>query len=346
MNELEYMKITNGIDERFVAEYEMNRTDTKIKARRISRKVIIPVFAAAVIAVTSITGAVFAGAESKRESEIISEYSLRMASRLKPVGKSDTDKGIRMKVISADINEETEELEVFLSLKNVRGNKISEMTYDLGMIVDSDYMGSSCHEELLEYDEENGTAYFLYTESIDNINMLRSNKIPLVLYDLVCGQKHMAEELEIDVDKLGTDLESEPFKNEANNAGLPGMYEDVDRETPLLCNFSEPIFSEGSVQITAMGYAEDRKFHVKARCDEENGDCGSVELLDENGDPTVDYIDYDTISYTSCSDGSSYDETIFDITPEELAGCKLGIWYHYGGERVSGKWSVKIDLRE
>ncbi|MBQ8974629.1 MAG: DUF4179 domain-containing protein, partial [Oscillospiraceae bacterium] len=172
--------------------------ERKGSARRFRFKPVVA--AAAVIAVlVGLTPVMAANNESVNDALYMVAPTL--AQNLKPVNMSCEDNGIRMEVISCDIEGDT--ANVLISLTDLEGDRVDATTdlYDSYTIRTPRGMIGHC--ERVSYDGQSGTCTFLTTlESMDGKDLVTGGKVTFSVREFLSGGRRLENvsvPLELDV---------------------------------------------------------------------------------------------------------------------------------------------------
>lgn len=129
-------------------------------------------------------------------------------------------------------------------------------------------------------------------------------------------------------------------------------YTILDEGADLLAPQEEVLEVAENYVVSAIGWL-DGKLHIqdcasgrKSRIDDGwffTGTFGRMFPTRADGTRIEPELSYD---FYSEDDLSVYTERVYDISPEELAGCTLAGEYRYGGEYISGDWCVDFSLED
>lgn len=259
------------------------------------------------------------------------------AQALKPVNLSCEDQGIRMEVISAAIYEN--EAVIVLSLQDLTDNRIDETTdlfdsYRINRPFDSE---ASC--SFVSFDEETGKATFLVHISQWNHKKIEGDKITFSFTEFLSQKKTFDEKLSgLDLSRAATaEITQKP---EAVRGG--GGMGPVDYETECLVPIDGGILSPvDGVTITNVGFIDD-KLHIQIYFDDIRSydNHGYIDLRDEAGNQA----EYDTISFWDDEKVGSYDEIVYDFSPEDVENYQAYGYFVTCKNRTRGNWQVTFPL--
>lgn len=278
---------------------------------------------------------------------------------LKPVNVSCISEGIEMKVISANVA--GSEAYIYISMQDLEGNRIDDSfdLYDSYSISRSFDGYGTC--EKVDFDKETGIITFLVTVGSNNGKNIKNGKITFSVKESLGGKITFNSYIdEIDLKKfvLSSETKQITSRRGAGYDGTEEMKKFVDNLESLVPKgkLASPF---PGVTITAIGYV-DGKLHIQLLYENiGETDChGSVRLVnkegkkirsfcsvsfwDENGNAEIqknlfgkEYIQY----------FDSYDEQVFEISPEELKNCRLFGEFSSHTEYIEGNWSVTFDIK-
>ena len=349
MNGDKIMNAIGMIDEELVAEAKnpvKKRFGTKNVLALVAALIIIFAFAVTSNAVKPFIRNLFK--DTKQFVEI-----------LKPVNVSCISEGIKMEVVSANVA--GNEAYIYISMQDLEGDRISSSfdLYDSYNISGSFDSYGRC--EKVNFDKETGIITFLITVGRNDGKNIKDGKITFSVKESLGGKINFNNYIdEIDLKKF--ELSSETKKiTSRRGAGYDGTEEMkifVDNLESLVPQgeFASPI---PGVTVTAIGYV-DGKLHIQSLYENiGETDChGSVHLANEKSEKirsfsSVSFWDEDgdaeiqkTIfgkEYIQYYD--SYEEQVFEISPEELKNCRLFGEFSSHTEYIEGNWSVTFDIK-
>ena len=252
---------------------------------------------------------------------------------LKPVNVSCISEGIEMKVISANVA--GSEAYIYISMQDLEGNRIDDSfdLYDSYSISRSFDGYGTC--EKVDFDKETGIITFLVTVGSNNGKNIKNGKITFSVKESLGGKITFNSYIdEIDLKKFVDNLESLVPKGKLASP-FPGVtitaigYVDGKLHIQLLYENIGETDCHGSVRLVNK---EGKK--IRSFC--------SVSFWDENGNAEIqknlfgkEYIQY----------FDSYDEQVFEISPEELKNCRLFGEFSSHTEYIEGNWSVTFDIK-
>ncbi|MCD8088771.1 MAG: hypothetical protein LUE22_09385 [Oscillospiraceae bacterium] len=269
---------------------------------------------------------------------LLYHVSPEAAQLFQPVRLSDEYDGIRLEVVSAQIQGDT--AMVYVTLQDLTGNRVDETTdlfdsYDLNTPFDC---AGCC--ELVGYDEETKTASFLITMTNLAGEAMEGDKVTFSLRRFL-SRKTAYEDMEIPV-TLSDVSEAESTKEITDHSGWGLDYEEgavtVLCADALTADFPVTGFQSG------LGFVEG-KLHIQLAVGNalEYDNHGYFYLVDGAGN-----IIQPEASYAFFEEGDSgredYYEFVFSVSPEELADCRLYGSFWTSGLLTEGRWKVTFSL--
>ena len=296
---------------------------------------------AAVILCMLLTVPVLAFAGVDRAYEVLYSISPAIAQTLKPVQMSCEDNGIRMEVISANV--QGDRADIYISMQDLTGDRIDGTTdlfdsYHINRPFDS---SATC--QLVSYDTEQKVATFLINITQWDKKDISGDKITFSVREFLSG-KQTFEGL---LSQLDLTLATQP-PNTQTNVDIRGWSQPdgarIDVESiPVLTGQNDLLFSPiPGVQVTAIGYI-DGKFHIQTHYDSilETDNHGYVYLQNTDGEMLHSSA---SISFWDEAHSGSYDEEIFDIPAEELSRYQVYGKFWAGAKLTKGSWQVTFPL--
>lgn len=297
-----------------------------------------PVILAAVLLCMALAVSGLAAADVGPAYELLYAVSPNLAQRLKPVRLSCVDNGIEMEVISAEIDGDT--ARIFVGLRDLEGDRVDATcdlydSYDINL--PAEMMVGTC--AFASFDEETQTALFLVELSCGDGKQIRGDKITFSVREFLTGREEYLGEVDV------------PLENIAQN---PEMTKDfIVRGYGQLENgdhgFDEVMVSDGEilrptehVAITAMGRVDGMlRIQVYYENMSETDNHGNLFFVDERGS---EIHPKHSVSFWAEDYSSSFDEYVFDISPEELRHCTLSGYFSTALELHKGDWEVTFPL--
>lgn len=275
---------------------------------------------------------------------IMYEIAPSIAQKLKPVNISCEDKGIKLKVISADIKEDT--AYIYISVKDTEGDRIDKTvdlfdSYRINIPFDS-----SSHCQYIDFDEETRTGFFLIEISrMDgkNIEKYKDRKITFSFDTLLLNKKvesKVLSEINLgDTKKVTETVEKEDFYYDEKDDCF------YDKIIKCLPPSEERLFEieKDCAYVTGIGYTE---AGLNIRIQYENtgkyDNHGFIHLVGENGGE-IHCIDATTYRAGEYDNDMVY-EYIFPVSYEELSEYKISGEFVTCNTDLKGDWEVTFRL--
>ncbi|MGM9662692.1 MAG: hypothetical protein ACI3WR_06320 [Oscillospiraceae bacterium] len=293
------------------------------------------VLAAALAACLLLAVPALAAADVQPAYEFLYAFSPELAQKLKPVRLSCEDNGVRMEVVSAAIDGDT--AEILLSLRDLTGDRVDETTdlFDSYSIHRPFSSSATCRLE--RYDQDTRTAYFLIHLTQWDGREIGGKKITFSFSRFLSKKQNFSGPIpEVD---LSTAAPAAEAQTKVDLRGWSGSAA-CDR---FLLPGSGPDYSPvPGVTITALGYI-DGKLHVQAYYEDilETDNHGTLWLRAENG---AEYSCEASGSFWDEEQRGSYEEYVFSVPAEDLAGCTLWGDLTVCGSLTEGNWQVTFPL--
>lgn len=279
-----------------------------------------------------------------------------MAQFFMPIHLSDEKDGIRMEVESVYIHSNT--AEVYITLQDLTGDRIDESidlndSYDIHVPCKCQLSGC----ELIGYDKQSKTArFYIRIDAYEGTIPEDSRETALTLSDMkelkitvsignFFSHKKRYNDIEIPIDLMTAEKSPKTQTVALNGWSTWDYYEDAPTSMEVLIP-SEPRneFPIKEVNLTGIGYI-DNKLHVQIESNREanlfNGQA-FFELVKEDGTKVKPK---NTCGYYGDS-GLRYDESIFDIPPEEIGNYKLTGTFVILGEQTVGNWRITFPIAQ
>lgn len=260
-----------------------------------------------------------------------------VAQAFKPVQKSCEDNGVRMEVISANI--EGDKASFYISMQ---GDEIDE-TVDLN---DSYHINcpfdSVGHVSFSEFDTDTNTAYFMVNVETMNGEKIPKGKITFSIRELIFD-KHKFEGA-IDGINLSEVPKNPPTMKNINCRGYSAK-DDIDvNEYSYIVSNAEPLTVPiDGVSVTGIGYI-DGKLHIQTYYEDilKTDNHGYVYLMDESGNCLGEKCV--NISFWDDDRKGSYDEQVFDIDYSDLENYLPYGKFWTSNSYKSGDWEVTFKM--
>ena len=269
--------------------------------------------------------------------QIFYNISPTVAQALKPVKLSCEDQGIRMEVISAAIYEN--EALIYISLQDLTDNRIDVTTdlfdsYRINRPFDS---VASC--SFVSFDEEAGTAAFLIHISQMNHEKIKGDKITFSFSEFLSNKNKFDAKLsDLDLSKITTAEETQRPESIRGGGGMMNVDYGTDCLVPIEGGILSPV---DGVTITNAGFI-DNKLHIQIYFEDilTYDNHGYIDLRDEAGNSAGNY----SISFWDDEKSGSYDELVYDISPEDIESYQAYGYFVTCKNRTKGNWQVTFPL--
>lgn len=305
--------------------------------RKRSRRWIALAVAACLLLIFTVPA--MAAADNDTAYDILYAVSPAIAQGLKPVHAVCENRGIRMEVVSALISGDS--AEVLLTLTDTTDARIDETTdlFDSYCIhTPFDCVGTCT---ALGYDNETKTAAFLVSLTQTDSEPIPGDKVTFSVDTLLYGKEY--HDFSLDGIDLSALPENPPLRERYTLRGMP--------ESASAGGFSllEPQEYQGfsltdGCRVAAYGLVDGR-LHVQVLYENilETDNHGFVYLTGVEGEQI--YAET-SVSFWSDIDRDSYEEYIFDVSPELLPQYRLSweVWTCRGA--MHGNWQVTVPLAE
>ena len=260
-----------------------------------------------------------------------------VAQTFKPVKLSCEDQGIRMEVISAAIYEN--EAVIYISLQDLTGNRIDETTdlFDSYRINRPFASVASCI--FISFDEETKTATFLIHISQWNNEKIEGDKITFAFSEFLSQKNKFDEKLSgLDLNKITTAEETQKPASVRGGGGMIPVDYETDCLVPLDGGMLSPV---DGVTVTNAGFIDNR-LHIQIYFEDilTYDNHGYIDLRDEAGNSVENY----SISFWDDEKVGSYDEIVYDISPENIESYRAYGYFVICTNRTKGNWQVTFPL--
>ena len=311
----------------------------KSKKKSFRKSIIIAV---AIILCITITVPVLA-ATVNPIYELVYQISPGLAQMLKPVQMSCENNGIKMEVVSAAVYEN--EAAIYISLEDKTDQNRIDGTTDLfdSYHINLDFDSSaSCRR--VSFDEETGVATFLINISQWNDQKIVGSKITFYFTEFLSHKNKFEGEItDIDLSKVTEATRTHTPEYFRGGSGKYVNYEDYNKVKclfPIDGGIASPV---DGVTVTNMGFIDD-KLHIQVYYEDilNFDNHGYITLYDKNGNK-AEYFD---VSFFDDEEIGSYDEIIYDITPDEVNNYTAFGKFVTCRNKTEGFWQVTFPMED
>ena len=272
---------------------------------------------------------------------MVYRVSPSLAQMLKPVQLSCEDNGIKMEVLSAAVYEN--EAAIYISLQDLTDqNRIDDTTdlfdsYHINRAFDS---SASCSR--VSFDEETGIATFLINISQWNDQEIGGDKITFYFTEFLSNKSKFEGELtELDLNSV-----TEVKETQLPESFRGGGGEELDYESRFDLKYLAPVYGGllspvDGVTVTNVGFV-DGKLHIQLYFENilSYDNHGSIRMYDKDGNQAESFH----FSFWDDKKVGSYEEIIYDISPEDIENYKAFGYFVTCKNLTKGHWQVTFPL--
>jgi hypothetical protein len=307
------------------------------KHRKFSIKRMIALVATLVLCF-AIAIPVLAAADVDLAYDILYAVSPQTAQGLKPVRMACEDNGIRMEVIAADFRDN--KAQILISMQDLAGDRIDETT-DLfdSYTINQPFPGNATCE-LVGFNDETTTSEFMIHITNAEDKDIVGKKITFKIDKFLSDKKEFHDVLPL------INLSDVPLSPQTQtNVRIRGLSNEAEalKEDPFLVPDPEKSFSPvNGVTITATGFINQR-LHIQAYYENilETDNHGYLELMDAEGN-MIRCLG--SMSFWDSEKKGSYEEYIFDVSPDEISEYKAYGNFWTCDTLVTGDWQVTFPI--
>lgn len=272
-------------------------------------------------------------------------YSLfpSIAQKLKPVQMSCEDNGIKLEVISANVTDT--EAQVYVSLQDLQGDRVDATTdlFDSYNIRRPFDCVATC--SMVRFDNETKIATFLIDMEWLNARNVSGSKVTFTLDEFLSHKQKYEGYLEgIDLSQIGNATDTITGVSIRGVSYMDENQQQLSEESLYLKPLDSGVVNSpvDGVQITGIGYING-KLHIQTYysniMDYDNH--GWISIVDENGNKNYGE---QSVAFWDDDEAGSYEEEIFDISPEKLANSRLYCYFVTTDTITRGDWEVTFEL--
>ncbi|MBQ8001070.1 MAG: hypothetical protein IJ298_07735 [Ruminococcus sp.] len=326
------------INEEYVEE-ACNPTPKLIRKKSVFKLALVAVIALLCISLIVPTFAVVV----REPDKLLYAMFPSIAQKLKPVQMSCVDNGIKLEVISANVTDT--EAQVYVSLQDLQGDRVDDTTdlfdsYNIRRPFDSN---ATC--SMVSFDSETKTATFLIDIEWYNTRNVLGSKVTFSLDEFLSHKQEYEGYLEgIDLSQVGNATDTITDVSIRGGSYIDENQVLLDENSKYLKPLQSGIVESpvDGVQITGMGYING-KLHIQTYYNNilDYDNHGFVSIVDKYGNK--DYGEQ-SIAFWDEDKVGSYEEGVFDISPEELADSRLYCYFVTTDTVTRGNWEVTFEL--
>lgn len=259
----------------------------------------------------------------------------------RPVQMSCEDQRLRLEV--QGIRLDNQQAEIYVTLQDLTGDRLDE-SIDLFDSYGLDTPGgSSAYCQMTSYDATSRTAtFYIFYESDAPI---RSDKLTFSLRRLLTKKKTTTNTLDIKLAPLSSDPETHLPGNRIRGWGGDGTADaQTIRATPLLVSGESTASLAPGVSLTGAAFV-DGKLHVQMLYADilRTDNHGFLWLEDAQGNRLESAA---SISWWADNKTDSYEEYIFNLTPEQAQGWTLQGEFITCQALIEGDWAITFPITD
>ena len=283
-----------------------------------------------------------AAADNSFAYELLYSVSPAFAQKLKPVRETCEANGIKMEVVAANLEGDT--VNILLTMQDLTGNRITASSdlmdsYSIHTPYDQT---AGCHLEV--FDSETGTALWAITIDQEESKLKPGDKITFSVSEILSKKEHT--EMALDSIIISDIREATEFAKDPLIRGCAGYYDEKDIEsTPWLLPEKTAYQLCDGVTLTGTGLV-DGKLHIQVKYDDIlNTDNHGYAYLKNSSGEIINY-NY-SVAFWADNKADSYEEYVFDIDYDELAGCEvMGEFWTCNNAPIQGSWQVTFPISQ
>lgn len=346
---MDFHKQYRGMNENITpSDTLVQQTIAKMESGRPHRarkplKIILAVAAALACVSTALA------ANQEAVLRVLYQIAPGMAEYLQPVGQVCEDRGVKLEVVSADVEGST--AKVYLSLTDTTGSVFGDAAPDLYDSWHLDYprLGRtaplSCGCSTVDYDPSARTAtYFLQIDDLGGD--VPAGAFKFSFNKLLIGKVEQ-EDVPVTAD-LSAVTQNAPTENHDINglsASDISLYETMHDYDFLVPQGTLWQSENGVCALIAAGW-RNGELHLHYRTDgsltlDNHADFSTLHLADG----TERMCEY-TVSYKDFDNDMDYTEYVFPMAYEDIAGCTLTGDIYTASDLMDGSWAVSFRLTQ
>lgn len=334
-------QVLSNINDNYISEALNYKCKTRSNSYKKFRNVVRIAACLGLVATLSFSSLVVTAAAGNMTAyNILYALHPETAVKLTPVNEFCEDNGVRMKVESIYVHDDS--AEIYISMQDLIGNRI-DGTIDL---FDSysihSYADQSSICSFVDYNEDSKTATFLISVQQMHGKRIEGRKMTFSVAEFLSGKNEVNKELSnITLKKIPV---VSKVQNEVNVRGIGGKnIEKADELSFLIPNEYQSFSPTDGVTVTGYGFI-DHKLHVQVHYDDilNYDNHGYVYLKDLNGNANQSIF---SVSFWDGDKKGSFEEEIFDISPEDDLS-SYSMWGNFTTcrTRTTGEWKVTFPI--
>lgn len=263
--------------------------------------------------------------------------------KLTPVNVYCEDKGIRMEVEGISVHDNS--AEIYISMQDLEGDRIDE-TIDL---FDSYSIHTSCDQiggcTRIAYDPAAKKATFLISVQQMDDSSIIGRKMTFSVSEFLSGKKEVNQKLsQIHLEDAMPAVETQTAVEIRGMSGM-GMKESAENDVSgyLIADDAKSFSPADGVTVTNYGFIDNR-LHIQTYYEDilKYDNHGYVYLKDSEGN-IINSLR--SISFWDKDRKGSFDEEIFDISPEaDLSEYSVCGYFNTCKTKVQGDWKVTFPI--
>ena len=184
---------------------------------------------------------------------------------------------------------------------------------------------------------------FLVEISRGDGKKIKGDKLTITLREFLSGSIEYYDYVDLDLSQTEMNPQVRTLRDEEVRGGGGNADFDLNTITEVLAEKKNMLRPINHVTVTGMGYVDDLlhiQIHYENRM--ENDGHGYISLKDEKG---KEYFVLGEISFWDETGKGSYDELVFDISPEELQNMKTFGYFKSADSIHRGEWEITFELK-
>lgn len=273
-------------------------------------------------------------ADDETAYNLVYSFLPEVAQKLKPVRMTCEDNGIKLEVVSANVEGCEAQVLFKLTGEQIDGTVDPFDSEKINTAFDS---WGTC--SFVSYDENEHSALLLASMGTMNKENIKSGKVTFSMSRLLCGKEENIYKIDTDLKSLFTEKEMKAVKDEYS---FDTVGENV--ENMVCADETGMIFDSGKGASIVSACYYNGKLHIKTRYDDISHTDNHGGVYFENADGDNGIICKDSIVYDDAERNCRYYEYLCDISPEQLDGYTLVFETTTCDTLVEGNWRVTFPV--